>query len=418
MSGGKLWTRDFTIITLGTVISMLGNAVSGFAISLLVLDYTGSVFLYSVFLVIYNLPKIIAPMVSGPLLDRLSRRRAIYLLDFCSAALYTGIFLFLLLDFFSFPLFAAMAFVIGAIDGTYTTAYDSLYPTLITPGNFEKAYSVSSMIQPLAAVMVPVAAFLYERVGLQPLFLFNAASFLIAAVFETQIRGGGEGHPSTRQTLTQFRADLREGLRYVKGQPGLRTLTGYFAFNMFCSAVFTTIFMPYFKETPGLGVVLYTLVAGCGVVGRVAGSAVQYRLRLPAGRKAELLLLFCALLCVTDGAFLFLPLWGMMVLQFCSGLLNAGIYNLRVSGTQSYLPDDRRGRFNGTFLTLTTLGSILGQLLSGALADLFSGRAVVAGAMALNLIGVGVLARRRRALSPVMEAESAAPPEETPGAGK
>ena len=36
-----LWTRDFTIITLGSVISMLGNSMSGFALSLLVLDYTG-----------------------------------------------------------------------------------------------------------------------------------------------------------------------------------------------------------------------------------------------------------------------------------------------------------------------------------------------------------------------------------------
>ena len=30
---------------------MLGNAVSGFAISLLVLDYTGSVFLYTLYMV-------------------------------------------------------------------------------------------------------------------------------------------------------------------------------------------------------------------------------------------------------------------------------------------------------------------------------------------------------------------------------
>lgn len=405
MTGGKLWTRDFTIITLGTVISMLGNAVSGFAISLLVLDYTGSVFLYSLFLVIYHLPKILAPMASGPLLDRLSRRRAIYLLDFCSAVLYTGIYLFLLLDAFSFPVFAAMAFVIGAIDGTYTTAYDSFYPTLIPSGNFEKAYAISSVIQPLSAVMVPVAAFLYERVGLQPLFLFNAASFLAAAIFETQIRGGGQSHPpAARQTFSQFRADLREGLHYLAGEPGLRALTGYFAFQMFCAAVFTTIFLPYFKETPGLGVLLYTLVAGCGVAGRVAGGAAQYRLHLPRGRRAVLLTAFCAVLCVTDGVFLFLPLAGMMILQFCSGLLNAGIYNLRVSGTQSYLPDDHRGRFNGTFLTLTTLGSILGQLISGGLADLFSGRAVVAGAMALNLVGVGFLLRRRQEIAPVLEA--------------
>lgn len=41
-----LWTRDFTIITLGSVISMLGNSMSGFALSLLVLDYTGSNLLY------------------------------------------------------------------------------------------------------------------------------------------------------------------------------------------------------------------------------------------------------------------------------------------------------------------------------------------------------------------------------------
>lgn len=61
----KLWTHDFTIITIGTVITMLGNAVSGFAISLLVLDYTGSTFLFALFMVVYNLPKIIMPLISG-----------------------------------------------------------------------------------------------------------------------------------------------------------------------------------------------------------------------------------------------------------------------------------------------------------------------------------------------------------------
>ena len=42
-----LWTKNFTILSLGTVVSTLGNAVSGFAISLLVLDYTGSTLLYT-----------------------------------------------------------------------------------------------------------------------------------------------------------------------------------------------------------------------------------------------------------------------------------------------------------------------------------------------------------------------------------
>ena len=61
-----LWTRDFTIITLGTVISMFGSAVSGFAIGLLVLDYTSSVFLYALFMVCYSLPRIVLPLLAGP----------------------------------------------------------------------------------------------------------------------------------------------------------------------------------------------------------------------------------------------------------------------------------------------------------------------------------------------------------------
>ena len=49
-----LWTRDFTIITLGSVVSMLGNAMSGFALSLLVLDYTESSLLYAIYIATFT----------------------------------------------------------------------------------------------------------------------------------------------------------------------------------------------------------------------------------------------------------------------------------------------------------------------------------------------------------------------------
>ena len=62
-----LWTRDFTIITAGTVVSILGNSISGFALGLLVLELTGSTFLYALYLVMYNLPKVAGRPVSRPL---------------------------------------------------------------------------------------------------------------------------------------------------------------------------------------------------------------------------------------------------------------------------------------------------------------------------------------------------------------
>ena len=93
---GKLWTKNFTIITLGTAVSLFGNVISGFATGLLVLDFTGSVFLFAIYMILYDLPRIVMPQLIGPILDKFSRRKMIYTLDFMSSAIY-GIFGIILL---------------------------------------------------------------------------------------------------------------------------------------------------------------------------------------------------------------------------------------------------------------------------------------------------------------------------------
>ena len=60
-----LWTRDFTIITLGSVVSMVGSTLSGFAMSIMVLDYTGSTLLYAIFNIGFQLPVLVVPLLAG-----------------------------------------------------------------------------------------------------------------------------------------------------------------------------------------------------------------------------------------------------------------------------------------------------------------------------------------------------------------
>lgn len=71
----RLWTKNYTIITIGSVVSMLGNSMAGFAMSLFVLDYTQSPLYYAIYMFLYTLPQIAAPVLAGPLMDRFSRRR-------------------------------------------------------------------------------------------------------------------------------------------------------------------------------------------------------------------------------------------------------------------------------------------------------------------------------------------------------
>ncbi|MBQ6622892.1 MAG: MFS transporter, partial [Mogibacterium sp.] len=184
----SLWTRDFTIITAGSAVSMFGNALSGFAMSLMVLDISHSTLLYAVYIAMYTLPMLFVPIISGAVLDRYSRKKTIYTLDFLSSGLYLLIALLIAKGWFSFPVFAAFCFILGSIESVYLVAYESFYPLLITEGNLQKAYSVASVLETVSAVMVPVSAFLYHQIGLAPLLAVNALCFFAAAVMETRIR--------------------------------------------------------------------------------------------------------------------------------------------------------------------------------------------------------------------------------------
>ncbi|MCL2514045.1 MAG: MFS transporter [Oscillospiraceae bacterium] len=399
----KLWTRDFTILTLGSVVSVFGNTLAGFSINLMVLDYSNSVFLFILYLVIFNLPKILAPIVAGPLLDNFSRRKTIYALDFTSATLFLSLFFILRSGYFNYLFFLVMSFILGTIDSIYLVAYESLYPVLVAEGNFRKAYSVSSFIMPLSAIMLPVATFLYERFGIVPIFLTSSAAFFIAALFDMQIRAD-ETHLRGKQEkygFSEFKESLIEGVNYIKGEKGLLVITSYFFISMFASSS-NSLVLPFFKDNPALGVMLYTYVTGASVVGRFIGGAVQYRLDYPKEKKFAIAMIVYISIGFIEMWYLFTHVYIMAFLSFCVGLLGVTSYNIRVSTTQSYISDAKRARFNGAFLMIINAGMILGQLIAGALADYIPIRAVVVSYNAICMVATfGIMWRGRSHVKPI-----------------
>jgi len=383
----KLWTRDFSILTLGTVVSMLGNAVAGFAIGLLVYDKTESVLLYALFMTCYSLPRIILPMFAGPYLDRFSRKRVIYTLDFASAAFYTVFFVLLLRGYFNYTAYLLMSMVVGGIDSIYSVAYESFYPTLISEGNMTRAYSIESLIYPLSSViMVPIAGICYRTIGLAPLFLFNALTFLIAAIAETQIKAIETHISNTVEKFngSRFMQDLKDGFAYLKRERGLNAITWFFFVMMFTSSICMTLALPYFKSLTLVdGVMQYSLVMSANTIGRLIGGSVHYFYRYPAQKKYNIALFVYVAISIVDGAYLFFPFWAMLIFMLFEGMLGVTSYNIRISGTQNYLPNEMRGRFNGLFQMLSILGTIGGQLIAGAIGDLFDIRIVVAVCMAI-----------------------------------
>ena len=382
-----LWTRDFTIITLGSVVSMLGSTLSGFAMSLLVLDYTGSAFYYALYNIAYFLPYVVMPVLSGPFLDRFSRKKTIYTLDFITAGLYLVFTVIIKAGWFTFPLLAVGVFVLGVIGSIYQVAYESFYPLLISEGNYSRAYSVASTLETLSMVMVPVATLIYKNFGIEIIFAINVITYLVAAVFETKIqhvekyvetrRAEAALSEHTKKGLKRFTSDFKEGLEYLKSEKGLLAVTLYFFFSFLSSGAGESMTLPYFRQTFNDGEYIYMLVWGCGSAARALGGVIHYRYKLPTDKKYSIAFAVYISISILGAIYLFLPVPLMVLFCVANGILGVTSYNIRISATQRYVPDEKKGRFNGAFNTITMVGMLLGQFIAGALSIRFPLRMII-----------------------------------------
>lgn len=419
----KLWTKNFSILILGSYVSLLGNSVSGYIISLMIYDMTQSVFLFSVFTVSFYLPKMLVSMFAGAYMDRFSRKKVIYTLDFISASLYSVIFVIIFTGLTYYWLFLILVLIVGCINGVYEVAFNSLFPNIVERESYTKGYAVSSMIQPLALCMIPVASVIYYNFGsAAPLFVFNACAFLTAAIFETRI-DFDESYIINEKVRTpkEYRQDIKEGFKYTVGDRGLLAITVYFAIMNFASGGYGALALPFFKSHPehfnmtGADVVtgasvsfeslteffrsivhyfssdtatLYTFVMAFGVVGRLVGGWIQYRLKYNPKKRFVVAVVCCTAIAILDMTMLFFPVWGIALACMMTGLLSIAVNNIRLSTTQAYVPDKLRARFVSLFEMMFAAGNITGQLMGGVLGEFLPERGVIALFNVINIVAI------------------------------
>ncbi len=83
----QVFSRDFTLVVIGQIISLFGNAILHFALPLYLLRETGSSALFGVVTACSFLPMVILSPVGGAVADRVNKRSMMAGLDFFTAGL-------------------------------------------------------------------------------------------------------------------------------------------------------------------------------------------------------------------------------------------------------------------------------------------------------------------------------------------
>ena len=87
MKDERLFTRDFTMVIIGQIISLFGNAVLRFALPLYLLREMDSSVLFGTISACSFIPMVIFSLFGGIIADRVNKRNIMVTLDFCTAAL-------------------------------------------------------------------------------------------------------------------------------------------------------------------------------------------------------------------------------------------------------------------------------------------------------------------------------------------
>lgn len=391
----KLFNRDFTLVAIGQLISLFGNAILRFALALYVLDATGSAAVFGTVTAIAVIPTILLSPFGGILSDRVNRRNIMVSLDFATAALALGLGL-LLSEENAVALITVTLLLLSVIQACYTPSVNSSVPLLQAEGNLVKANAVVSQVSMLANLIGPVlGGVLYGLFGAMPIILVSGVCFFLSAVLELFIHIPFQPLDAKTSILQIVKDDLRESIRFMtREQPDILRITLMIAVYSLFVVSTITVGLPYMVRTVlGLSSQLYGaaegLMAAAGIAGGIASGFLAGRLK--TSRLYWLLVLSGAALVPVGAAFLLDcgPMTCYIVITICimaMQLLIALFSIFMLSLAQSRTPSHLLGKMTAYIMTLTMCAQPVGQALYGVLFDRF------AGSLYLPLIATALIA--------------------------
>lgn len=172
-----LFQLDFTLVVIGQIISLFGNAILRFALPLYLLRITGSPTLFGIVTACSFAPMVVLSLVGGVLADRVNKRDIMVVLDFSTAALI-AIFTLLLDRAPLVPLFIIVLMFLYGISGTYQPAVQASIPLLVHPERLIAANAVINQVNTLSNLLGPVlGGVLFSLSGILPILLLSVVFF-------------------------------------------------------------------------------------------------------------------------------------------------------------------------------------------------------------------------------------------------
>ena len=394
-----LFTRDFSLVVIGQIISLFGNAILHFALPLYLLRETGSITLFGVVNACSFLPMILMGPIGGTAADRVHKGRIMVGLDFLTAGL-TVCFTLLWGKAPLVPLVIGTLMLLYAIAGAYQPAVQASLPLLLPPGRLAQGNAVINMVATLANLLGPaLGGVVFGLWGLSPILTIGGVCFFCSAV----------KRPRPAGVLATVGQDLGESWRYIsRERPMFLSVTLVLsAFNLILSAVMVVGIPAIVAQVLGMSDARMGLTQAAmgfgGLLGGMLAGVLGPRLK---PRHGSVCLLACAImagfmgLAVLPGVPAEVGYWGVTLISMLV-MASAMLFTVvMLTLVQAQAPSQLLGKVIACIQAVANCASPLGQAGYGLLFDFLPSWAVLLGAAALSAL---VALRSRRVFQQLEE---------------
>ncbi|MEK3886598.1 MFS transporter [Bacillus sp. FSL K6-3431] len=382
----SLFKKDFTLLIIGQIISLFGNSILRFSLSLYILDETGSAGAFGGVLAVSMLPTILLSPFGGVLADRVNRRNIMVGLDVITS-LVCLLFLTQIGSNQIVFLVAGVMIVLSIIQSMYQPAVQSSVPILVDSYHLLQANGIVVQMNALANFLGPIlGGMLYGFLDLKVIVIISAIAFFISAVLEGFIRIPFTKQASNGKIINTVIMDLKQAITFIgKDNPVLfKILLLVAAINLFFSSMIM-IGLPYLiKVKLGLSSQLYGIAEGFLAIGSIGAG-------LFIGLMAKKFSIHNSYIFILLGGILLLPIALVSGLQIqpmiayvviCVStflcIASVGIFTIFAQTfIQTETPNAMLGKVSAVVSTIVMCSYPIGQSLYGVLFDFLSGHVYI-----------------------------------------
>ncbi|MGE5580812.1 MAG: MFS transporter [Bacillota bacterium] len=368
---------DYWLMWVGQTISMIGDQFGAMALSILILQRTGSATAMSVNVILNMVPMLLIGPVAGLVLDRVNRKRVLVTADVCRGLLTLGLGWLIYAGRFTILHAYGWGVIVSVFRAFYDPGTMAIVPALVPPDRLQRANALQVSGRNVAMIAGPaLAGVAVAEFGPWFALVANAVSFGVSALLISYARPRFEERriPAGRPKLSE----LKEGFGFFRSLPLASVLLGLTIMVNACSQPSGIAMNVHILKTLGGDpTFLGSLFSVSAAASLISSSIIATRKRWPhLGRMAAIAVAGLGLSYILSG---FAPwLWLIPVSMGISGAMGPLMQIPINTLYQDITPPDMRGRVFALRTALSRILSPVSFALAGVLLDTLGSRIVLA----------------------------------------